>query len=416
MSIKSTISFVSNAGCTLTCALFLHGSPSFAQENGAASIKIGETDLTPSVTLGYNSDSNVFRTIEGQEQDATSVSVAPEVMWVADKSRVRLVAQYNGNYQDSSQSAFDIADHALGLGTKLNISSRHRLDANLNFSIINQDLGTGISRRLPAEVDELVKYNENRIGLQYTFGAIGAAGNIRAGFNFRSLSYQNQEAITDGADEDVTAPFVEFSYRVAPDTRLSLQLRQAAFDFESPRSDRTDTTVLVGISFNASSVFNGRVAVGNTRSTLDVGETSNDSTLAFDTELEYNPTSFARFKFSFDREIDGNSSGLGSSVDPVIITDLIKLGWRHDWNTRFYTDAALQRLKEDRDCPEITTNTDTISLVAGYAFRRWITFGLNLSTSNRSFENCPAEDPIVNTLTRPEFDTTRAGIFTKITL
>ena len=102
---------------TITCGLLavvsISASLQLANAQPTAnSIRLGDTSLTPSVTLTYFTDDNALRR-DTDTTDNTGFILSPSVEWGADFRTINLSAEYQGDFQVSDEDATDFTDHAL---------------------------------------------------------------------------------------------------------------------------------------------------------------------------------------------------------------------------------------------------------------------------------------------------------------
>lgn len=384
-----------------------------AQSDDAA-VAIGETELFPSIRLDFNSTDNVFRTDEN-EVEADSVAVSPRLYWIADKRQLRVTGEYNGEYSNSSESARDFADHRLLFSGNGELGARHRIGASLALATVNQELGVGLSRGRSLTLDEPIEYRTSRLRVQYDFGASEAIGNIRLGFITEALRYTNQEDITDGFDYNVVTPFLNFSYRLSSDTRAFLELRQSVVDYDRASLDRTESSVLLGVRFNATRKIGGSFALGNTSSDFDVGSQFEDSTLVVEAELEYKPTDNDQINLELERSFGSERGGVSAVNSPLSVDTLADLSWSHYWNTRVISTASLTINSSDETCPNIGNTITEGGLEVGYKFRRWLLIGLTATQAKKSLDQCP-NVTVSTDVNEFDYQQTNYGVFLRTSL
>ena len=373
------------------------------------SIKLGETDLFPSIRLEYIQDSNAFVT-EDDATTATAFRIKPKVDWYASRSLLELRFGYTGNYQAASEDALNYNDHLLSANVNSEFTSRKRARAGLNINFGHQEFGRGLTRGLATADGELVEFVDTSANVEYTYGARNARGNITFGLNLDQLSYTSREDVTDGRDSFDIEPFGIFSLRVSGDTRATFELRHKTVDSDSNR-DRQDFTLLAGLQFATTGKSGGSFAIGAVQSNYDSDAIDDGSEITVEGELFWEPTAFSRFTLELDRSLDSGLDGLSALNEPTAITDTTKLIWRHSWSSRVSHEASFEVSRINADCPTRGSQNNLLELDATVQVRDWLSFGALASVDSFTNEDCPGEDN-----RDLDFDKNIVGVYVKATL
>jgi len=382
------------------------------QDLDGQSIKLGETDLVPSLRIEFDSTDNIFRS-DGNELDGDRVIINPELNWFADRRLLSLRAKYEGNYAISSDDALSFTDHLLGFTADAEFNSKNRSRGSAAIEFGHDDIGIGVLSNATADnADDVAEFtNINLVGT-HTYGANAARGNIIGGLRIESEDFQSQALFTSGRSYVRIEPFARFSYRVSADTRLILGAQLSNFSFDNETLDRFDTTLFTGANFSATGKLSGIFRIGATQSSFSSELRDDETSLFLDTQLSYKPTNFAELTLNLRRVVDnnrGNLSGFESAIDTTI-----SVGWNHEWSSRISTQASIEVEDFDATCPQLSDTVTTPSFEIEFALRRWISFGLNASQESRSVSNCNGLVAATNSL--EEYDRVDFGAFIKGTL
>ena len=391
-----------------TAGTLLMASSVLAQE--AASVKWGETELTPAIRVDYVSIDNLYRKLTN-EVSGSGVLVKPELTWVADRRLLSLDAQYIGAYGTFSEDGLDYDDHYLALRGVGDLSSKQRLLTRLSFAKAFEAQGTGQTSGVLDPLDEQIEVSSIAAQFEYAYGAREALGNLRGGLVLGSNNYSNLEAFTEGDDFTYVRPYGVFSLRLSPDTRLLAEVRFETLDFDDDRRDRTEVALLTGVEMSSSSKLGGEARIGMSKASFDENSDDDTTELIAEVGLQYSPVSYSRFNIDYDRglkTVDQSSNNAGSSV-----VDDARIVWTHDWSSRFQTQSTLSWDNIDRECPSIDDQTIGFGLELNFQIRRWLQFGISGDQISRTVTDC---DDTVGATDELEYDRSVVGAHVRATL
>jgi len=368
-------------------------APALAQIDEAASIKIGESNLIPSVRFEYLQTDNAFLNDSdqsGSEQtEATAFVIKPRADWTADRRLLSLTGTYEGEYASYSEETLNYADHSLQAAVNAELSTRQRFLARFGFRFDHQPLGTSFTRGISDSDAEQVEFIDTELTGSYNYGAQNARGNFILGLGFLARAYQNREDLTAGSDYISIRPFGQFSLRLSADTRAIATLRFSNTTFDNSVRDRNDVSLLAGLRFAATGKSGGEFQLGTSQSIFSQSNRDDEISFIAEAELFYEPSVFSRFELSAKRELD-NDAGSPLDLSSVLtITDTANLNWRHEWSSRLFHVANLSYELENGDCPDrnsLATAAGGIEL--NLVIRRWLQVGASFSGRARDTTIC----------------------------
>jgi len=380
----------------------------FSAATAQQAVKLGDTNLTPTLRLDYVTVDNTFRSAD-DPVGTSGLIVSPSLSWVADRRLLALSAGYDGRYGAYDESARDFDDHRIAFGVDSAPGTRHRLNGRFLLNRSHEEVGTGQTRFLN-NPDDQIETTASTLRLGYVYGAASAKGNVGTGIIFSAVSYDNFDEITDGDDYSAVRPYVTFSYRLSPDTRLVAETRYGVVDYDDDRRDRSEISVLGGFDLKATSRTGGSVRLGVTNASYDTQGIEDSSTFVADVDLFFSPRTFSRFSVSFNRDlntVDNDAAGARQST-----VDKLGISWSQEWSSRLSSRLAYELERFDRTCPNNGTDTGTIALEVGVNIRRWVSVGLSASNSQRTVGDCSG-------LREPgaaDYDVNNLGAFVFVTL
>lgn len=388
--------------------LTLSGTTALAQQRGQP-IEIGESNLFPSAEIRFISDSNAFLTPD-DETDTTGVVVSPRVEWLAQRRLLDLSLVYQGDYAAYSEDTLDFDDHLLSFTAAAELSARQRVRGSVAVSRAHEPLGTDLTRGIADENTEQVESTNLDAQASFVYGANNAKGNLELGLRVADQNFTNQDEITDGRSFTEFEPFAVFSLRLSSDTRLLFEGSISDQSFDEEIRDRTDSTVLVGISLGENRKTSGTARIGYTQASFEQDTRGDEDAFVADIALRWEPADFSAFELTASREFDNSEA---DAVQSLTLDDFVRLRWSHDWSSRVSTDTFVSRRGSDRDCPDLDTTTLTAGVQIAFSVRRWLVLGAGVDASSRSSDSCPVPDPDFNDL---DFDRQTGSIFLRATL
>ncbi len=410
---------VAESGVLRSCvaALVLSGllsaQSALAQQANEIPIKIGETNLFPSLRLDYTQSDNAF--LQSTDTvETTGFLIKPSARWVADRRLLSLVARYDGEYGVYSESALDYADHEFNARATAEYTSRKRIDGGGRIKFSHQPLGTNFTRGVVANSTlDQVEFIDVNLDGSFTYGAKKARGNLEFGLKFDYRSYQNNAELTSGSDFANFTPYGVFSLRISEDTRALAELRLTSVSFGASARDRTDLSLLGGMSFAATGKSGGAFRVGSLISNFAASNRDDTTTFVAEADLFYEPASFSRFDLTAQRAIKNDSGSPLSTDDALSIGTDIRLKWTHNWSSRVYHVANLNYSTEERDCPNIDIEGTVAGLEMNFVIRRWLEAGVSFNANARATSECATAE---NSETDTDYDRQVMGVHIRATL
>ena len=210
------------------------------------------------------------------------------------------------------------------------------------------------------------------MGGVYTFGAEAARTQVEFGANYDELRYDNSKRYASGArinsekERDATALRSTVFYEIAPKTKLLVEGRYTEYDYQNKNLDGRDKLdsknkgALVGVTWDATAKTSGSFKIGRERKSFD---SSDYSTFELNTRQ------------GFDEGDDGASA---------IKTQSTRLGWKHYWLDRVYSNASYTRTDRKYQDIKREDNIDDYGLSLTYEARRWLDVGIGYSYTDKA--------------------------------
>lgn len=393
----------------LCCFILIANSNASAQS--VDSIKVGESDVIPSVRLEYVTNSNAFLT-NREEVSASGIRISPSVEVRANRRLLDVRFGYNGDFSSMSEDAINFDDHRLYGELYAELDTRKRLKGLITLSKEHEELGRGRTFGTVSRASEAVEYLDLTLDGNYTYGAESAKGNLIGGVFFSNRNYQNRPDLTLGADVLEIAPYGQFTYRVSSATRALIELRLRSLNFESDLLDRTEIQALVGLEFIGNGKADGSLKIGVGDANYDDEAVSDTSFLVVNTNLNYSATEFSEFSLDYSRQLDDSDVAALSQSQAQTIEDALKFSWNHRWSVFFGSSVYFSANISGRDCPTPSSQTSTTGLEVDLSPRRWVQFGFGFANEIRDIDGCPSGEDF----SAQEYERQYVSVFLKLSV
>lgn len=290
----------------------------------AAGVRLGSFELLPRITLGAESNDNIFASPTAAQNDTLFV-VKPELSLASDWSRHALrgyVETTHTFYQDfdseDSSSFFASGDFRLDVGREHNIG------------IGGSYLDAQEPRTSPDSPFTAAKPVDYSIGNFYGYG-VYVFNRVRVSGRVENSEFEFKDAFTATGvrlnqrfrDHSEAAQTLRVEYAISPSTAAVLRVKNMQNEYDLPApgalADRDSTGYRVEAGFNAdvTNLVRGEVIVGYLSQDWDHAKFSIDG-LAVDGSLEYFMTRLTTFTLKARRGVE--ETGLYAAAAGRVVT------------------------------------------------------------------------------------------------
>ncbi|WP_039995069.1 outer membrane beta-barrel protein [Paraglaciecola chathamensis] len=355
---------------------------SFAQEVG---IDLGAFELVPTLTttVGFNDNVTQSRGNE-QEIDSWFSVVTPRFTLVNNFGLNSLRFGYQLSRGDYfSSSADDYTDHLIFASLDYELNSRHRIKSSIDFEDGHDGRGTAFSRGAGTELSEPDEYKESEVDFTYSYGALSAQARFDLNLNYRDLDYKIDTDEYKARDRSKSTVVGTFYYNVgaATDLLFETSLTDVEYSFlpdGSATRDSLETNYLVGAQWQSTASTSGYAKIGYQDKDFDAASRNGFSGTTWQAGIVWEPLERATFILDSQNEArETNGDG-----DFIRRKDL-SLQWRHEWLQRLRTQAGVAFGTDDYEGSGRSDDIQEINMAVIYEFRRWLTFNLGYTYSER---------------------------------
>ncbi len=326
--------------------------------------------FTPTLKVSETHDDN-FRATEKNKKSTWITTIAPSFQLNADSNKSAYQLKYTASSDTFHSSHSDNnVDHFFSGDAGFEFNSRNRLRLNAGYKKIEET----------ASADQKIendKFNTKNVGGVYTFGAEAARTQVEFGANYDELRYDNSTRIAgkrlnSDKERDATALRSTVFYEVAPKTKVLLEGRYTDYDYKSfTARDSKNKGLLAGVTWDATAKTSGTFKIGREKKDFKKSTYSDKTTGMWEAGVTWAPLTYSTFNLNTRRGFDE-----GEDNASAIKSQNTRLGWKHDWMERLYSEVSYAR--SDRKYQEIsrTDKRDDYGVSLTYQARRWLDVGV----------------------------------------
>src|SRR5690554_3718832 len=334
--------------------------------------------FTPTLKVSEKYDDN-FRAVEKNKKSSWITTIEPSFQLNVDRSKSAYQLKYTASSDTFHSSHKDNnVDHYFTGDAGFEFNSRNRLRLNAGYKKIEETASA--DQKLQND-----KFNTKNVGGVYTFGAETARTQVEFGANYDELRYDNTKRIgsdnrrlNSDKERDATALRTTVFYEVAPKTKVLLEGRYTDYDYKSfTARDSKNKGLLAGVTWDATAKTSGTFKIGREKKDFKKSIYSDKKTGMWEAGITWAPLTYSTFTLNTRRGFDE-----GEDNASTIKSENTRLGWKHNWMERLYSEASYAR--SDRKYQESSRHDkrDDYGLSLTYQARRWLDVGVGYTYAN----------------------------------
>ncbi|MFQ3200691.1 MAG: hypothetical protein ACI9SK_001418 [Zhongshania sp.] len=346
------------------------------------------------LTVGARHDDNISQDPKSQPKDSSAITIVqPAILFKVGGSKATLNGAYtltNESYEYDSKD--NHTDHQLSLDSQFALNASNKASLSFNY-IKKQGIRTSINRA--ANDEELGDRSRvTNLAGKYKLGADSARAQLELNLGASNLSYLNNLDTSSQnrlKERDMNTQGGTFYVRVAPKTRILLEVIRTNFDYEDSESllNNNATKYYAGVTWAATAKTSSYIRLGQESKDFDSASANDTSETAWDINITWQPISYSRITFT-----TGKGANEGSARSDVIQTTDTTLSWTHDWSYQFESMLSYNSVSEDYKGKAFNgrqDDTNTASAALIYRMNRNVEFSGKYSLKKRA-SNSPVEE------------------------
>tara|TARA_R110002124_G_scaffold74843_16_gene201019 strand:- start:429 stop:1613 length:1185 start_codon:yes stop_codon:yes gene_type:complete len=354
---------------------------SFAQEE--VGIDLGAFELVPTLTTTAGFNDNVTRSND-EGIDSWFSTIVPRFTLVNNFGLNSLRFGYQLSRGDYfSSSADDYTDHLIFASLDYELNSRHRIKSSIDFEDGHDDRGESFSLGRGSELSSPDEFKESEIDFTYSYGALSAQARLDVNLNYRDKDYKidtDEYKLRDRSKSTVGGTFY-YNIGAATDLLFETTITDVEYAFSTSDAsslDSVQTAYLIGAQWQSTASTSGYAKIGYQDKKFDAAGREDFSGTTWQAGIVWEPLD--RSTFILDtrnqaRETNGDGNFIRNKD--------VSLSWRHEWLQRLRTQAGVAFGTDDYEGSGRTDDIQELNLAVIYEFRRWLTFNLGYTYSER---------------------------------
>ena len=349
----------------------------------------GGMKVTPVVKAGIGYDDNVYKEGEAnnplKEKGSMIYTLTPAVEFMIESGASYYLLNLEAeNKSFASENDHDFTDYGADLDLNHEFNSRNRLNLKGGYGV-RHDQGLaagGDSDRTPPE------YKQQTAGFNYGFGAMEAMARVDVFADYDAKDYVKVGRQTTDSGEDRKSKSFGATgyYKLMPKTDLLLEARQRNLSYDNvDDAGFKVTSLLVGLSWDATAKTSGSVKVGHRNRKSDVDNVDDEDYTGWEAGLIFQPFDHSTIMLNTGRDYGLESENPADAS--FTKGSNASIMWNHSWTSRVSTDLGFTYTDDDiqnaagTTYKERTVKTGTLSV--NWSVMRNLTVGLNLENTRR---------------------------------
>ena len=336
--------------------------------------------LFPSVAVGVGFNDNVTL-VPVNKIGSSFVSVSPNLLASLNYKGDRYTAQasvdqvmYPSNSADNTMaSTFKVA------GDKyFTTRARGGWSAELTTGTASRDANTPTS--------EPDRWHATGLNGTFAYGADGAKGRLEADIGTNSKTYDNNRAKTSLLDQTTNNVAGRVFARVGTRTLALAEISNATTNYASGLStnNSTERKYYAGLTWEATAATTGIVKIGTMTKDFDNGKSGFSGT-SWDATVRWLPRTYSTFELQTSRTTGETSDAAAYSY---ALNTATNLNWNHTWSSTVSTNASVGVSNAAYPgSAKASVSTNSFSVGASYAFRRWLSLGVDFTNTDATSAN-----------------------------
>lgn len=363
----------------------------------ALSVSVGEASFFPSGGIRLTRIDNLYYEKDAIPTESVQLRVIPKFDLVAEGSKSLFWLLLRGNLKkhEGDGSNADANDFRLRGFAHLDLSNRHRIDAEISVAQLSEELGTGRTREssssgVDLQTEATDVYSLNRIGLNFSYGNPRSRGELVVGAAVGTLGYDKDTAELKRLERDMQILWGKFSYKLTGKTTLYSRISHRNFDYKSSDRDRVINNIRFGVLWKATGLLYGDASVTKTAWDYENNASKDDDALELAANLYWAIRSYSTASIYVREFRDDDVNG----SDEIQETFTVGASWKHGWTDRVNTTVSAY-FSEDSLKDATVAEREVVSLEGRVALRRWLNFLLGVSNDRLNSNSVESDRQLV---------------------
>jgi len=349
--------------------------PSFAMAEEQEELFPG---FIPSLKVGVNSDDNIYRSPLDKNSD-TIITASPSLSLLALYGKHSFKGSYKGDYgQFQEYSDENYWDHKAAMWIGLDLSRIVSVKVEGEYLSGHELRGySGTRTKMDSKPDTVL---QDWISGQITIGR--RENTLQFVLTAEGLNRQYTNNDQESRDRKRSDAKLMMYYNLSNKTSLLVEASTAKIEFVNPAIvdlDSQETSLRIGIKWEATAMTRGQILVGQITKTLDDPELDSFSGLGVTGVIHWQPKDRIRLSMVLTRAT-AETAEIGSSY---YVTSRSLLMVDYDYSDRLEVGAYID-YQNDKFSNIREDSLEYIGAQANYSLARWLTMNMRYRYESRS--------------------------------
>lgn len=326
--------------------------------------------LYPTLYMGFGHNDNVALTASNTISSGFT-NVVPQLM---------AELKYRGNRYTAlasvNQTTFGNSSPDNSTGSELRVAGDNYFDARARMGWTGFLINSFDPRSPTTNPVAVDKWTATGANGTFIYGAPAASGRLEFDLGHQVKSYDARPL----KDVNTTSVAGRGFYRLGTRSLALVEVRNANANYQSSLAtdSNTERRYYAGLTWDATAATTGVVKVGRLTKDFANGK-QGFSGASWEAAVRWMPLTYSVFDLQTSKST-ADSTGVGTYT----LNTATNLVWNHVWSNSVSSMASIGTLKTDFGGTTRADTTNTYSLGVNYAFRRWLTLGVDFANTDNT--------------------------------
>jgi hypothetical protein len=351
----------------------------------AQKITFGPLDITPTLTISQNSNSNIYSA--GSNDTSNDISVVnPSILAeiVSGDSLYSLDARlFDGSY--SQESNDDYTDYSMAAKADIALNKSNMLSLGASVSGNHEDRGSGVTQGTTSFTTP-VEFDKDIFSAGYTIGSNDSIYRLQLNAGLEDTEYTNFKLFTASRNYGKQGLGATLFYKISSKTDALVEYNTAEFDYDLDlgifdRSGNEDK-ILVGAAWQATGNTAGTIKIGNVDKDFDGSSRASFSGTTWEAQVDWTPSGQTLITVNSSHIPRETSTG-GNFIESASTG----ANWIQSWTSSVSTTVSASVGEDDYVGSSRSDDLTNYGISLDYEFRRWMTIGLTYESTDSDSNN-----------------------------
>jgi hypothetical protein len=351
----------------------------------AQKITSGPLDITPTLIISQNSNSNIYST--GSNETSSDIFVInPGLLAeiVSGDSLYSLDARLiDGSYSQNSKDNY--TDYSMAATADIALNEKSNLSLGASVSGNHEDRGSGVTQGTTSFTTP-VEFDKDIFSAGYTIGSDDSIYRLQLNAGLEDTEYTNFKLFTASRNYGKQDLGATLFYKISSKTDALIEYNTAEFDYDVDlgifdRSGNEDK-ILVGATWQATGNTAGTIKIGNVDKDFDGSSRKSFSGTTWEAQANWTPSGQTLVTVNSSHTPRETSTG-GNFIESASTG----ANWIQSWTSSVTTTVSASVGEDDYVGSSRSDDLTNYGISLDYEFRRWMTVSLTYENTDSDSNN-----------------------------